>query len=136
MSHKISEISSLDSYDYANLCGNYLAILRDEKDHETLLKNRGYTEAQLQAVSGKSSVLVFKNLGLKYTIPLTNFEYENLGLVLTYFDYYEKGLLPFPGTVSEQPAQIIEIFSTIKTIRYEHQLYLDKAQQRPKSPRK
>jgi hypothetical protein len=134
---KILEISSLSEYDFINLCANYLAILRNEQDNESELIARGYTKQQLAAVKKPlkrhHAVNIFN---LKFTKPLTDFRYSLLNYVCVLFENYEKGNLPYEGTISEQPAQIIEIFQVIKSIRYEHQKAVEKEQLKKQSSRK
>jgi hypothetical protein len=133
---KINDISSLSLYDYASITGNYLCIIRNEKDHEQRLKTRGYSKAQLDAIEKNKSKRSQEFLGLRFTRSLTKFHYAALNYVTVLFDNYEKGNLPFEGCVTEQPAQIMEIFSLIKAIRIEHQIENEKAQKQSQQRRK
>lgn len=65
-------------------------------------------------------------MGIKYNKPLSNFKHPYLGYILLLLENYEKGLLPFPGTISDQPAQVIEMFSLIQNLKIEHQNKLNK----------
>ena len=60
-------------------------------------------------------------LGLRFSRPLSNFKSDFIHYPWTLFENYEKGLLPFPGSVSEQPAQIMEIFSIFKALKIEQE---------------
>jgi len=59
---------------------------------------------------------------------IENFKYTNcignhtvpVDFITEAFTMYEKGFLPFPGTLGEQPAKIIEIFELIYRRRAEH----------------
>ncbi len=57
--------------------------------------------------------------GLHFTIPLENFKSDLINHALFLFENYERGVLPFPGSVSEQPAQIIEIFGVFQALKFE-----------------
>jgi hypothetical protein len=51
------------------------------------------------------------------------------------FNHYEKGVMPFPGTVMEQPNKIIEIFRVIQSyknakIEREHKKSLEEAKKK------
>jgi hypothetical protein len=42
---------------------------------------------------------------------------SNIGFLTEAFSKYEKGMLPFKGTLSDQPAKLIEIFNIIEQRR-------------------
>jgi hypothetical protein len=50
-----------------------------------------------------------------------NFKYPYFSYVLNLYSQYKKGSLPFPGSVSEQPAKIIEIFNVLEQLELEQQ---------------
>lgn len=62
---------------------------------------------------------------------LAKFEYPYFDYVSTlFYKYKENGMLPFPGSLSEQPAKIIEIFEVLSQLDFERQQKLVKEQQR------
>jgi hypothetical protein len=120
------DVSSVSTLDYINLTGNYLALLTGSKDNTQELLDRGYTEAQIKSAQANKYVPEVKINGLKFTAPLTNFRYPIMGYVLYLHQNYEKGLLPYPGSVSEQPGQIMDILALLQSIKSEYALSLEK----------
>lgn len=58
-------------------------------------------------------------------------EYAHFNFVMfAYYAFETSGVLPFPGSLSEQPAQIMEIFETILALDTERQ---NDAQQKAKA---
>lgn len=136
--HRIHSISELNNEDYVNLVGHYnhaLAGGRDEID-PTLL-SRGYTPEVLAATKKKVSIAPITSCGLKFTKHLSHFKYPLFGYVLSLYENYERGQLPFDGSVSDQPAQVMDIFSVISNIRFEQQKkQLEKVKQHGRHQRK
>lgn len=54
-----------------------------------------------------------------YTCPC-NFQNRLLGFLLTALDGYEKGILPYPGSLSEQPAKAIEALILLSNLKEEY----------------
>lgn len=98
--------------------------MRGDKDHETELRSRGYTEEHLKRINQKTPDV--KVNGLIFSRPLTNFKYELIGYVLILAENYEKGNLPFPGSVSEQPGQIMDILNVIQNLKIEYKNKIEK----------
>jgi hypothetical protein len=74
--------------------------------------------AQKKAVEAFQPVT---SCGLKFTKHLSRFKYPLFGYALQLFENYERGLLPFEGSVSDQPAQVMELFSVIQNLRFEQE---------------
>lgn len=130
IAQKIFEMSRVSTFDYICIVAEFNCILTGEKDNTEDLRRRGFSEAQINAAQ-KQSKLNRKELnGLVFTVPLHKFKYENLGYVLTLFENYERGQLPFPGSVSEQPAQIMDILNIIQNLKLEQQKKVDKESRR------
>lgn len=63
------------------------------------------------------------SLDVHFKRGIDNISIEYFNYVVTLFDLYHKhGVLPYPGSLSEQPAKIIEIFTVLE------QLYLEREQ--------
>lgn len=124
VANRALDISSLNLADLATIMANYVSLMRGDKDHDSALLGRGYTAEQLKAVKSKKQAAVEMH-GLRFTVPLINFKYERMHYVLILFENYERGILPYPGSVSEQPAQIMEILSLLKTLKQEFQTQLN-----------
>lgn len=74
---------------------------------------------------GKTSKEVI-SLDVKFTCGIEHIYVEYFGYVVTLFDLYSKhGVLPYTGSLSEQPAKIIDIFNVLDqlyTEREKHQI--------------
>lgn len=136
MAQRIFEESSLKTSEYINLVAHYWGILNDVKDEEKVLLDRGFPQAYIDSIFTKKQSKKFEIAGLRFTKPLVKFNYPYLGYVLMLFENYQKGNLPNSGPVSQQPAQIMEIFSTIQLLRYEYQQIQDKQNAQPLRKRK
>lgn len=100
--------------------------MNSEKDPRIELTNRGYSQQQIESVL-KSKTNSTISSGLKFTKPTWHFEYSKLSYVLNLFENYERGVLPFNGSVSEQPAQIIEIFNLLASLKQDQKRKLEQA---------
>ena len=121
----MDDISSLDNYEYVCLVANYNSMTGGKKIDDTL-ESRGYTPEAIAQARGKFAATFspVKSCNLRFTKPFEHLKFEPMSYVLTLFDNYERGCLPFPGSVSEQPAQIMEIFSVLRQLRHESELKL------------
>lgn len=116
------EISNLDVDDFVHLVATYNELAeRTQNDVTSEVEARGYSPEQLQVarkmISEKFDPIT--SCGLRFTKPFKHLKFEPIGYVLTLFENYERGCLPFPGSVSEQPAQIMEIFTVLKQLKHE-----------------
>lgn len=114
-------MSSLSDGEFVEIVGTYAKLTNGRK--ESGLEARGYSPEAL-AAARQIAAATFNpvvSCGLRFTKPLDQFNYDQMGYALTLFENYEKGNLPFPGSVSDQPAQIIEIFGLLKALRQEQE---------------
>lgn len=120
------EISSLSESDFVCLVAHYNFLLVNSQKDSKKIDTRGYSEAALKTVKKRKQEKFqpVVSCGLRFTKPFDHLKFEPFGYVLTLLENYERGNLPFPGSVSEQPAQIMEIFSVIQAIRREHEIKL------------
>lgn len=51
-----------------------------------------------------------------------------MGFVLTLFDAYQKGAMPYPGPPADQPAKVMEIFNILTALKTEYEARLQKEQ--------
>lgn len=118
---RIDEVSSLSLVESALMVGQYQHTLSGKGSSESTLTERGYSEAALveARIKALGSFRPVESAGFRFTQPLDRFRSDILGYSLFLFENYERGQLPFPGSVSEQPAQIMEIFALIQTLRAE-----------------
>jgi hypothetical protein len=119
------DMSSLSNKEYVNLVGHYRWLFseRGEATSQSDLKSRGYTDQQIEAVnrSKRKASKSFKVGNILFRKPLVEFKCDNLSYLLLLFENYEKGLLPFNGPVSDQPAKVIDIFNILYQVRQEYQ---------------
>lgn len=57
------------------------------------------------------------SIGVRFDRSLRDFPCDDFGYYCTLFMQYDQhGTLPFPGSLSEQPNFIIEVFNTLKAL--------------------
>lgn len=120
------DTSSVNTIDYINIVGNYTSILNGDEDDESVLRARGYTQEQINRATKTKIFTPISTQGLKFTAPLIRFKYPLLGYTLTLLKNYEKGNLPFPGAISEQPAQVMDILSLLQLVNLDFQNRIQK----------
>lgn len=118
------EISGLTDYGFVCLVAQYNTATSNSKHSvDPNLEARGHSaEAIAQAnkhFSARFAPVV--SCGLRFTKPFDHFKFDHIGYVYTLFENYERGSLPFPGSTSEQPAQIMEIFSVLSRLKVEYE---------------
>jgi hypothetical protein len=96
------------------------------------LASRGYTREQIEEMlkakrSNKNANNEVLSLNIKFKHGVDNIKFPQFNYIYTMYSKYEKyGVLPFPGSLSEQPAKIIEIFGVINAIEAEEEKRLNK----------
>lgn len=115
-------VSSLSLVDYVNLIGHYNRI-QNGPTIDPRIYERGYTAEQIKAMEEKQRIEqgTISSLNIKFTGPIDEFNYTQFAYVYTLFKYNKNGTLPFPGSLSDQPAQIMEIFNTLESLEVENQ---------------
>ena len=71
--------------------------------------------------SQKSTMNELISCGLYFTGGLHKYDLPFFSYLLTLYEKYKQGTLPFPGSMSEQPAQIVEIFQVFDQLDFEKQ---------------
>lgn len=110
--------------EYVLLIGNYQHLLRGEKEQvDSRLAERGYSEAAMKAVETKVKVDTGSvvSMGIKFKRHLSQFRYPLMSYVLTLFEGYERGVLPYQGSLADQPFKIIEIFNLLTHLKLEQE---------------
>lgn len=130
--HNIFKISTLSTEDYVNIVASYGHAASGYKaEVDPTLLSRGYT-AEALALTKKIAPTVFTpvtSCGLRFTKHLSKFKYPLFGYALVLFENYERGQLPFEGSVADQPAQVMELFALLQNLRNERELSLIKKQE-------
>lgn len=137
------ECSSLNLVEVTTLKANFEYVYRlrcDQLIREHVAK--GYTkEIAERTVRGENGcnkindepIYIIDNLEF-YTCPC-NFKNRKFGFFSTAVSAYEKGILPFPGSLSEQPAKAMEALILLSNLKEEFKLELQ-TKQRDKNNRK
>lgn len=120
MAIKIDEISSLSVHDYICISATYFCLLNQIKDEKPKLKRRGYSELQLRNIEKNKKSEPSKINNLLFTRSMTDFKYDQIGFLLTLFENYELGNLPDNGSISDQPGQVMEMLSVLKSLQIDH----------------
>lgn len=124
--------------DFIRLVATYNDLTNGSKTKmDPRLAAKGYTEAQL-AHANKNFVATFSpvtSCGLRFTKPFAHLKFEPISYVLTLLENYERGCLPFPGSVSEQPSQIMELFSILSQLKHEAETRAREQQKQKVSPK-
>jgi hypothetical protein len=111
------DVSSISITEMALITAHYTSLLSGEKDQEDLLRARGYSEQQIKIVMSKQATPNVNTMGLVFSKPLVKFKYSLMSYLLILLENYERGNLPYPGAVSEQPAQVMEIIGLLQAIK-------------------
>ena len=121
--YKIRKVSGLTANEFIELRATLRSGDDDEFQCDKCLK-RPMPEEQLERFRalkgcfGKRGA-PFKLREIEFTSCPGNFvSFDALHLIQMH-DYFEKGTLPFEGSLSEQPAKAIEAFGVIKSHKYE-----------------
>ena len=78
----------------------------------------------------KRTITEAQSLNIKFTRPLDDFKYPFFGYLLTLYNRYSDGILPFTGGLADQPAQIVELFNTLESLELEFKQQEAEAQER------
>lgn len=123
VAHEVDKVSSLSVYEFVNLVGHFHDLASGKPSKDSSLNNRGYSPEILEQINKEreKTFSPISSLGLRFTKPLHHFKSDILVYSLTLFENYERGVMPFPGSTSEQPAQVMEIFGVLQSLRLERQ---------------
>lgn len=130
-------MSTLSFREYVNLVASTQLAYKNEPDKKEIDRTK-YKPEQLKALEealrleSKGALVDNKILNLRFNEPLKKFadQVYNFDYLLTLFvNYKTHGLLPFEGTISDQPNKIIEVFNTINSVVTELQIKDQKKQE-------
>lgn len=107
------QISGLSEYDRACLVAKYNSLYKRETIDPKLFENR--TEAEIKYLRKTMGTTKHISCGLEFTKDFKEYpEYPHFNFAIMSSHLYDKaGTLPFPGSLSEQPAQMMEILETL-----------------------
>lgn len=124
MYYRIMSESGLSDWEYVSLVGHYNGL----NEQKQVLKDRGYSDAILKHLRKQKSVLT-ESLNVRFETDGIVYPYFNYVITL-YFAYKNNGILPFPGSMVDQPAKIIEIFNVLDALTDEAKQRAAKEQER------
>ena len=130
--------SGLSTFEYISIVGHYNKLTLDSTIDPRLL-SKGYSEQALELMRSKIGKLPSEILSLDvhFKCGIETINYDQFGYTITMFDAYDKhGILPFPGSFSEQPAKIIEIFQVLDQLKGEHEKKQHEERQREQNKTK
>lgn len=116
-------ISTLSSYERACIVGNY-QFLGAQDTIDPKIKSMGYSPEQLAMLEKKTITKQYtaNSCGLKLTGDYKQFVEPSLGYYLeAFYAYDNQGVLPFPGSFTEQPSKILDIFEILKQMQSEEE---------------
>lgn len=132
------DLSTLSTFEMANLIGAYYKLGSKPRIDPHLLA-RGYTPEQIAALD-KSIITKQNNInccGIKITGDLDQFNEPSLNFYLPAFHSFdEKGINPFPGSYSEQPSKIIDIFDILAQIKLDETQKIQREHEREMNRKK
>lgn len=125
--YEINRISTLSFEEMIAIVAAFHSIGAKETDYSR------YSESQIEAMRKAERFNPIKSLGLLFTKPLRNFPCDEFDYYTLLYGQYDKhGTLPFPGSLAEQPAAVIEIFNVLKALVNEAEEKERKNQERRK----
>lgn len=120
--------SSLTFVEYAKIVATYNNSVGQGLMDQTLL-DKGYTPAQIDALYAKNKQTL-KSLNLILKPGFEKLEFQNFDFYYNLFSQYEKGILPYPGSLVDQPNKIIEVFGVLQSLNLEYEKRNREEQQR------
>jgi hypothetical protein len=150
----IMNISGMTNYDYCKIIATWFYSVEErfncniQKDKMSQYPDFEKRIEQLEIRNGCNAISDISGVVEKFTGTarykcedvafyrcFCNFVDQSAMFVLNLFFQYEKGFLPFPGTVSDQPAKIMELFAVLTYLKAERQKELEEKAQKKQQQR-
>lgn len=129
--YRIDQISALSEGEYIQLVANYNNA--GEANIEDTLRSRGYSDSQIKYMIKDEIPEATKSLNVVFT-DRNNIKHPNFSFLTNLYFNYKSGILPYKGSLVEQPNKIMEIFSVFDALQYEkqekHQKQIEKEQRK------
>lgn len=119
----VNEISTVSLFEYVSLIGHYNKLLLTTQIDPRLL-TRGYTKEQIEQMKLGMNKMPKEiiSLDVHFKCNLEEIEVGYFAYAITTYDaYHRHGVLPYPGSLSDQPNKIIEIFNIMDALRMERE---------------
>ena len=110
---KCLDISILSDYDRASIVAQYNSLYKRETIDPKIFKNR--TEAQIKYLRKTMGTTTQISCNLEFTKDFKEYpEYGHFNFIMMASHTFNKsGIPPFSGSLSEQPAQIMDILEIL-----------------------
>lgn len=110
---KVLDIAALSDYDRALIVAKYNSLYKKETIDPKIFQNR--TEAEIKYLRKTMGQIKNISCSLEFSKEYPEYpEYEHFNFVMMASHVFNKsGILPFPGSLSEQPAQVMDILELL-----------------------
>lgn len=115
-------MSTLSFPDMVRIVAHFNTLYSDKKiKSDDELRQRGYNQAAIDALrkQRQDGFITVESCGLRFKSAFHNTKYGLFGYLDQLYALYQKGVLPFPGSTSEQPGQIMEMFGLMDSLHIE-----------------
>ena len=137
---EIMRISSATSKDQVLISAHIRSIYRpkyqcEKQLNELRLKNKKADDNYIENIKkARGCGYVTKHLverigNIEYYTCLCQFKHPLTGALLSLSKHYDNGVMPFKGSLLEQPAQIVELLELVNSAKIEEEIELQKQQQ-------
>lgn len=128
-------ISTLSNDDIVRIKSNFWYETKDGLNcKKTLKRTKNAKATDIRHSCSKAGRVIFESDGLKFTKCLCNFQYPLMGSLMIMHKHYEKGIMPYSGSLMEQPANIIDALEIIDVLMLEMKDEQRKAQEKKHGP--
>lgn len=116
------EYSTLSEYDRACLVAKYNSLYKRETIDPDLL-NRGHSPERMKYLRKSLGTTLNISCDIEFTKEFKEYpEYDHFNFIMVGHNAYTKsGIPPFPGSLSEQPAQFMEILELLYQLDMERE---------------
>lgn len=113
------QISSVSFYERSLIVGQYNSYFQDN-DIDPRLLSKGLTEQQIQQIRNRMGKKEVVSLDLRFTKDLKLFKHPKFDFLYQLYDAWSShNTLPFKGSFTDQPSQILEYFTIFDQLKYE-----------------
>lgn len=125
----IDHISNLSFNDSLRLICHYHNYTSVKKTTKNDLVDRGYSEEQIKFLEGREDFINIETCGLRIKSRIDHVVYNQFDYVYDLYLGFKNGILPFPGSLSDQPSQVMQILSLLESLSIESNLKQMKKEQ-------